>query len=126
MPDTGLGRKLDARTASNGRQDRMPDTSLDRKLDAGTASNGRQDKMPDTSLDSTPDVAFDMTRTPDARFDKTIASDTSLDMTSFTTVVENSDWTHAYQCDPAFSSIYRSPQAGSLRGGHLKEHWVQP
>jgi len=83
------------------------------------SSDGRQERTPDaafpdagfTGLDRTPDVAFDRMRTPVSSLS------VSQDMTSFTTVVENSDWTHAYQCDPAFSSIYRSLQAGSPKAG---------
>jgi len=63
-------------------------------------------RTPDTGLDKAPGVAFDRTRKPD----------TGQDMTSFTTVAENSDqWMHAYQCDPAFSSIYRSLKAGTSK-----------
>ena len=55
--------------------------------------------MPDTGLNNTLGIAFDRTRTPDTgsdntpgvALDKTRKPDTGQVMTSFTTVVENSD-----------------------------------
>jgi len=127
-PDVAFDRIPDAGFAGFTGSDRMTDVAFDRTQDAGF-----------TGLDRTPDVAFDRTVTPDAGLtglnrvpdidlDRTrtlnagfigfstmtldAGQNVSQDMTSFTTVVENSDWTHAYQRDPAFSSIYRSLQTG--------------
>jgi len=120
---------LDAGFAGFTGLDRMTDVDFDRTQDAGF-----------TGWDRTLDVAFDRTVTPDAGLtglnraqdidlDRTrmlnagfisfgtmmldAGQNMSQDMTSFTTVVENSDWMHAYQRHPAFSSIYRSLQTGA-------------
>jgi len=128
-PDIAFDRMPDAGFAGFTGLDRMTDVDFDRTQDAGF-----------NSWDRTPDVAFDRTVTPDAGLtglnraqdidlDRTrmlnagfigfstmtldAGQNVSQDMTSFTTVVENSDWMHAYQRHPTFSSIYRSLQTGA-------------
>ena len=104
------------RTLDNRQKDTTPD---DRQKDT-TPDNRQKDTMPDNRQKDRTPGDHQKNRTPDDHQKKRTLDDhqkdrMSDDIASFTSISEDSDWTHAYQCDPAFSSIYRSLQAGTSK-----------